>query len=814
MAMDNDNPIDRNRRLLGLALDCRLIYPRKKEKIEAILAERLKEDEAADVMDLLKEERVLNDEKAAYLLDLDDHTATCARDAAFGRLAVANQMASQKEVDAALAFQKTTFKTTGETMRLGRILADRGRLTEADCTAILMTQNRIRNEDLLDAMDRLARTPGEREQINRRFGAIALKKELVTMEQVARALGIQKEEGRRKEGRRFLGAILREVADLSQEDVDAVVQEQKLMEARRLDLLKAMYTAKEELKIFKRLNALFSYTISADGIEAYARKEKPLVTPVPVYELVIWLRKAGITFGLASDTVLAEFLEKDEPSQPVLVARGQDPVPGRDEGIRFYFEDPGIAETPEDGPEADNRIPAPGPVTRGDLLAQIIPGQEGKPGKNVMGHPVYPARPATRTLFPGKGVLRKGNDFLAAADGLPRLKNGTTIILESPDTPTASQTLTMDIREDTEDTYLQADLSIKGSILAGGVLKCRSLTLKGDLLGDVGCGGDIAVDGSLGREDAPKAEVLCHGSVRVAKSVANAGVLCAGTFLAMNASATGVRVCAGRGITLREVMAGPEGPSVLRAGLCPRDPMLSLDQTLEDRAAELETLTKREEISQLKTEYKRDMETALQHQMEQDIFHDLIQIIEGPELFQYPELRDKLNYLYSLPEYSSVRAYYMKIPNTRAASEVVDRFLAPANKGSLEEVLKQIRDKLDPEPERTEEAPISETERIEIAFNARLQALEQEVEENQEAIVQAEREISAMETAREKLGRTYVKPMAPGDFPAIRVKNKCEKGTVIQGILARLTLEETVYNVRFRETLDPGTRKATILIEN
>ena len=844
--MDKDLPdaIDRNRRLLGLALDCRLIYPRKKEKIEGILQDRLKEEDTVDVIDILKEEKVLTEEKAAYLLSLDAHTATCTRDQMFGRLAAANQMASESDIQAALGFQQARFRQTGESLRLGRILMDRGIITQAECTAILMTQNRIRNQELLTAMESLGRSPGEQEMINKRFGAIAIKKGLATADQVGQALRCQRQAAARKEPVRFLGVLLGEIAGFGRDKIDAVLDAQKLMEIRRLDLLKALYPVKAELKVFKRLNRIFSYTISPDGIEAYAKKITEPQTPVPVYEFTIWLKKTGICFGILNDALLTEFIETAPPEESVLVARGQEPENARDQGVRFYFEDRASCADPKGEKAEEKSHPPPGPVTAGDLLAQIIPGQKGRPGKNVLGHPVYPASPAVRALYPGQGVVRKDNDFLASKDGLPRLKNGTTLVVEAMQTPSEATILTMNLGEDTRDQYLQTDLTLKGNILPGAVLKCRSLHLKGNLLGEVGCDGDMTIDGDIGQHpdsppeaegktpspppkdppgDAapvspgtpPMADVRCHGSIKATGSVLHADILCAGTFMAMNASAAGSRICAGKGLTLKEAVAGPRGPCILRTGLPPKDPLLSIDQTLEARICDVSALKKQGEISRLTQEFHRDMQKAVQHRLEQDIYRDLIQIIQGPELYQYTELQDKLDYLYSLPDYSSIKGYFLKIPQTEAASKVVAQFLPPANKQGIEEILKQLRSRIDPEPESPDDAPaMTETERLEVAFKARLDALEQEAEENREEIRQTEREIAALNAAREKLGRTYLKDLTPSEFPVIRIKTKCEKGSIIRGVLASLTLEKTVYNVRFREAQAPGTSATAIVIEN
>ena len=836
--------IDRNRRLLALALDCRLIYPRKKEKIEAILAERSEAEETAvDVMEVLLAEKVLTDEKAAYLLDLDAHRAVCARDALFGRLAVANRMVSRETVDKALDYQTSQFQQAGESLRLGSILREWDLIRESDCTAILMTQNRILQEDLLDAMARLGRSPGEREVINKRFGVIAIKKELATVDQVGEALRQQKKEESQGQPPRFIGTILQEQGRLSPEEIRAVLREQRLMEVRRLDLLKALYPVKAELKIFKQLNKVFSCTLSEDSLEAFASKKTEPDTPVPVYEFTIWLRRTGICFGILNDAVLQEFIETAEIHKPVLVARGQAPEPGRDQGTRFYFqirEDRETEKAPEDQEEAGSEdhektdLTPPCPVIPGDLLAQITPGREGTSGKNVMGNPIHPPKPGIQSLSAGKGVRCVGNDFFATEEGLPMLVDGTTLVVSPLQKKSASTLLTADIREETGERYARTDLTVKGNILTAARVKCRSLTLQGDLLGEVESAGNITVEGCLGPKKAKKkkpakkteasdqsspVEITSLGSVKVSGSVSSASVVCAGSFTAMGGPAAGVRICAGTGLALKEVGPGPLEASILRAGLLPGDPLLSIDHTLDAKTTALAGLKKAKDISGLKAEFCTEIEKAGQHQLEQDIYRYLAEIIEGPELFQYPQLQDKLDYLCSLPDFSSVRNYYLKIPDTPEALKVVARFVPPANKKSLDGTLKQIRSKIDPEPEvppdsREEGPPMTETRRLEIEFRARLDALEREIEENQGEIEQIQREIATLVSAREKLGKTYLNSIAPGDLPVIRIKNRCEKGTVIQGILARYIVPETVYNVRFREIVDPGTLKTAITLES
>ena len=48
---------------------------------------------------------------------------------------------------------------------------------------------------------------------------------------------------------------------------------------------------------------------------------------------------------------------------------------------------------------------------------------------------------------------------------------------------------------------------------------------------------------------------------------------------------------------------------------------------------------------------------------------------------------------------------------------------------------------------------------------------------------------------------------------AINIKNRCEKGTIIKGKIARHIVEKTVYNVIFKEIIDPATNTVLIFLE-
>ncbi|MBU3951686.1 MAG: hypothetical protein KJ658_06060, partial [Proteobacteria bacterium] len=182
---------EQNLRLLDLALDCLFIYPSEREKIRALLEEKSNDPPGMNLADIFKQENLVSDEKMQYLLVLDQHLQTQCMDQQFGQLAVANKLVSQEAVAQALHYQNTHFQKTGITLKIGDILVDNKRITHGDLFSILLTQNRIKNENLLDALNHIGQTQAQKDAVNGRFGILAIKNHVATIEQVTAAMEIQ-----------------------------------------------------------------------------------------------------------------------------------------------------------------------------------------------------------------------------------------------------------------------------------------------------------------------------------------------------------------------------------------------------------------------------------------------------------------------------------------------------------------------------------------------------------------------------------------------------------------------------------------------
>ncbi|MBA3011565.1 MAG: FapA family protein [Proteobacteria bacterium] len=846
---------EQNLRLLDLALDCLFIYPSEREKIRALLEEKSNDPPGMNLADIFKQENLVSDEKMQYLLVLDQHLQTQCMDQQFGQLAVANKLVSQEAVAQALHYQNTHFQKTGITLKIGDILVDNKRITHGDLFSILLTQNRIKNENLLDALNHIGQTQAQKDAVNGRFGILAIKNHVATIEQVTAAMEIQKNERNTQADARFIGQILQETANLSEGDILQVLIEQKQLEKRRLDLENALYTVQSEIKISKKLNLIFEYGVSKDGLEAFVKKRMETCEVIPVYEFLIWLRRAGIRFGIVGDTILEDFIREAKKNSQIIVARGYPAKPCTNETLQLYFEnnvpppsqettdaDPDKSEFPGEEDKSQETIldgehpqnsdalaqlpdaPFAGETKGGEslsirknsLLARINPGKEGRPGKNVLGYPIQPDKPSVCGVTAGSGVIKKNSVFIALIDGFPILKNGTTFMVEPAVGKIEIKTITGVINNDTKDVYESASVQLNGTLAPEAVLRCHSLRLEGSLLGRAICEGDIEVKGDIGTKKPKDKEtlhptgIICGGSVKASKLIINSSIQTAGELLAFNSMVMGSEVIAFKGMVIKDALKGETGPSILQFGLKPNDKILAADRTMEKKNVELSILKKEADIADLTEKYTKDCKEQVTRQTEQAILKNLVQIIETPDLYQHEGLEDKIRYLYRLPEFSSVKARYLKFPQTEPGLAFLNQTLAAMGKMSLENGLKAIREKIDPEP--ADETSGTVTYGLETHFKARLSAFEREIAEKSEEIERLENEIKALQALRARLGSPHVASLFQSKAE-IKIKNKCEAGTIIKGKLARLVVGKTLYNIKFREVSVPKTNGASIVIE-
>lgn len=151
------------------------------------------------------------------------------------------------------------------------------------------------------------------------------------------------------------------------------------------------------------------------------------VKPEEIQEL---LSEKGIVFGVDQGAVVRAAREKS--GEPVLVARGEPPKPGRDGQLEFLLPIERVFDLPADSLRVDFRETVRIPmVKKGQVTAVKKKAVPGQPGRNVFGKDILPPKPDDPKLRPGKGVIiQDEGDVLkvvAVLDGYPMYNPGSGV---------------------------------------------------------------------------------------------------------------------------------------------------------------------------------------------------------------------------------------------------------------------------------------------------------------------------------------------------------------------------------------------------
>jgi len=165
-----------------------------------------------------------------------------------------------------------------------------------------------------------------------------------------------------------------------------------------------------------------------------------LRSPIPAVpsleSLLDALSQKGVRFGI--DKRACEEACAHPDRTPLVVARGQPPVPGKDGEIQFMVQMQRVVDLPPDELRIDFREVVKMPdVKAGQVIALKKDPVPGSPGVSVTGAAIQPPRPKDPRFRAGKGVeLRQDQPGLAAAvatiSGCPVFDEGSGVISVEP----------------------------------------------------------------------------------------------------------------------------------------------------------------------------------------------------------------------------------------------------------------------------------------------------------------------------------------------------------------------------------------------
>ncbi|WP_312371323.1 DUF342 domain-containing protein [Lachnoclostridium sp.] len=227
-----------------------------------------------------------------------------------------------------------------------------------------------------------------------------------------------------------------------------------------------------ETKIVKLNNAVrmpegegIKVTISDDRMEAVARfyPPSPNGSVMNFTEIINDLVKAGVKYGVVEENVKS-FLNERIYLEDIVLARGTEPVQGKNAVITYYF-NTDLTRKPkenEDGTVDFHQLDTISRVSKGALLANLVPAIQGRPGISVVGAAIQPDRVEHK-------ILRTGTKTKLSEDGgsLYSLADGHALLSGEKVNVSDSFEIKGDVDASTGDIEYDGNVSIKGSVRTG-----------------------------------------------------------------------------------------------------------------------------------------------------------------------------------------------------------------------------------------------------------------------------------------------------------------------------------------------------------
>ncbi len=791
-----------NRNLVELAVRCKLISPEQEQTILTELIQELQANPGFSVLNIFRRHDYLSHRDIDFLFAVQDHPEIKRLDKTFGKLAIANRFTDYDNLEKALEVQENHFTKTQEHKLIGEILLANQAISLAHCTAVLLTQDRIRDEGLADAMNHLAGSELEWIDINKRFGVIAVKNGYLTIGEINQALKQQKTEAEQGEPRRYLGEILKEAFSLTDQDVISILQEQKEYEIQRLNLEKSLHLYNSEIKMNQRLGQLFEYRIPGTKREAFVVKKTELIEDISVHNLQNWIKLAGIRFGILKDKEIQTFLLEGKPGEEFLIAKGYPPEQGVDGSLEFFF-DTGYYSRESDG--GAGTVPF---VKKGELIARRTPHTEGTPGRDVFGNVIFPDKVNPCYLGKGKGVESSdGISYVAAIEGNPALYRERTLFVTPSVTEPPPRRIEGDVLGDTSDDYKFYNLEILGTIGHGAAVACNRLTVWQHVLGRVVASGSVEIKGTIG-EDTTRmdmarepADIEAQGNVVVSRNIENAKIVTKGSFQATGADVISSVILAQRGIVLKNVYSSGKSCSLLRIGRHETGRLVELSQLLDHKEQSLRILKYEEELQGMMARFQHQVKVQEEYGEQESALGMLRSLLESTDI-DTPAVLDDL-----LSNFKGVLGFSRGSVAHQFINGIVERFATVP----LEQKQQEVQSLLDKQS-GIYRAAVNATQRLKADNQANMSVIDQRMAASVGEIETLETEIAELSIEKDFFLMDQEKGFLPFS-PEIKVKNMIEQGTIVKGERSSLVIDRTMYGVKLREVKAPCSEETTFEIQ-
>lgn len=333
------------------------------------------------------------------------------------------------------------------------------------------------------------------------------------------------------------------------------------------------------------INETYQLEISDDNMEATARFFPPSETGTRIRfdEVVKDLRFHNVTTGIRMD-VLQDHLQSDGIyCTELVIAKGKEPRHGTDARIEYFFNTDVHAkpEMREDGSVDYFNLNVINHCSKGDVLARIIPADEGEPGTNIFGGRIKPRDVKRMSLKFGNNIELSEDKMSISSkvDGHVMLVDDKVFVsdvyeVENVDLSTGNIEFegSVQVNGNVTSNYV---VKANGNVIINGVVEGAHIVAGGNIIIARGMNGmakgTLQAGGDIVAKFIENAKVQADGYVN-AGSILHSDVV-AGTEIVVSGKRgfiTGGHVQASKTIEVKTLGAVLGAPTVVEVGVSPK----------------------------------------------------------------------------------------------------------------------------------------------------------------------------------------------------------------------------------------------------
>lgn len=232
------------------------------------------------------------------------------------------------------------------------------------------------------------------------------------------------------------------------------------------------------------------------------------------------LVRAGVKYGLQEEC-LDELMTERVYCTPIILAKATPPIEGKDAKITYHFNTDLSAKPKmlEDGSVDFHSLNTICPVRAGDLLAELVPAVQGRPGIDVCGKPIRPAK--VNNL-----ILRHANRIHLSEDGLKMYSdaNGHVSLVDDKVFVSDTYEVPADVDSSTGDITCEGNVMVKGNVRTGFKIEAKGdVIVNGVVEGaEIRAGGQIVL--MRGIQGMSRGKLIANGNI-ISKFIESAEVI-------------------------------------------------------------------------------------------------------------------------------------------------------------------------------------------------------------------------------------------------------------------------------------------------